>query len=72
MEMKNARLFELIRMEDFTGISGTGTVAEGVEWADKTATIHWLGHPTSTAHYNGIADIMSIHGHGGATRVRFK
>ena len=72
MRPTDARLFELVRLEDRTGVSGTGVVAEGVEWADTTATLRWLGDPTSTAHYDGISDVIAIHGHGGATRVRFK
>ena len=28
------RLFVLLREEDVTGVSGTGIVAEGVEWQD--------------------------------------
>ena len=69
---QSARLFELTRIKDLTGISGTGVVAEGVEWADETASLRWLGPLTSVAHYDGIAEIIAIHGHGGATRVKFK
>ncbi len=66
-----ARLFELIRTEDPTGVSGTGVIAEGVEWEDGTATLRWLGKLKSVAHYDRLADVIAIHGHGGSTRVRF-
>ena len=37
------RTFRLIRDEDPTGISGTGSVAEGVEFDDGTVAMRWEG-----------------------------
>ena len=68
----NARLWELVRMEDETGVSGTGVVADGIEFPDGTAAMKWRGELSSVAFYQGgIKDVLAIHGHGGKTRVRF-
>ena len=71
MRRAGARLFELIRTEDPTGVSGTGVIAEGVEWEDGSASLRWNGKLKSVAHYDRLADIIAIHGHGGSTKVRF-
>lgn len=63
------RRFHLIRDEDTTGISGTGYVAEGVEWADGTCAMRWTTEYRSTAVYNSIGDVEVIHGHEGRTRI---
>lgn len=65
------RRFVLHRDEDITGVSGTGVVAEGVEFTDGVVVIRWRGDwPTSTVHHDrGMAAVQHIHGHGGATRV---
>jgi hypothetical protein len=67
------RRFQLERTEDPTGISGTGTVAEGVVFADGSAVVHWLTSPhASTVVWPGpdaVASIQAIHGHGGRTRI---
>lgn len=69
--MMAARLFELVRFEDETGVSGTGVVADGVEFPDGSVALRWRGDLSSTAVYSGIPDVIAIHGHGGKTRVRF-
>lgn len=63
------RRFHLVRDEDETGTSGTGVVVEGIEFADGTVAIRWLTAVTSTAIYASIADLITIHGHGGKTTV---
>jgi hypothetical protein len=65
------RRFVLNRLEDETGISGTGIVAEGVEFSDGTAAMRWISAHTSTAVYASMAEIEAIHGHNGKTRVDF-
>ena len=66
------KTFTLYRMRDISGTSGTGTVAEGVQFSDGTCVIRWLTLKASTAVYNSIEDIESIHGHNGATVVLWK
>lgn len=63
------RRFELHRDHDPSGVSGTGVVAEGVEWSDGRAALHWLTAGGSTCVYDSTAHLQRIHGHGGATRV---
>lgn len=62
-------MFNLVRDQDETGISGTGTVAEGVEFGDGTVVMRWLSDLTSTAIYASISDVVAIHGHNGKTHV---
>lgn len=63
--------FVLVRDTDVSGVSGTGVVANGIEWPDGHAAIHWTGsdYPTTTPHPVGIASVLAVHGHGGATRI---
>lgn len=67
----DARLFLLRRVEDETGVSGTGIVAEGVQFSDGTVALRWRSHIKSTAIYESIRACEAIHGHGGKTRVQF-
>ena len=65
------RRFMLDRTADVSGVSGTGLVAEGVTFVDGTTVIHWLGALTSTAVYTSMDTLIEIHGHEGATQVRW-
>lgn len=50
-------------------MSGTGVVADGVEWPDGTVTIRWRGEHTSTVVWPSLAAVEAINGHDGATRI---
>jgi len=63
------KLFELRRTEDESGISGTGTVAQGVIFDNGWCALTWLTEHTSVAFYTSIAEVIAIHGHGGKTEV---
>lgn len=63
------KLFELRRIVDATGVSGTGTVAQGVIFDNGKVALTWLTKHTSCAIYDAIADVVAIHGHNGATKV---
>lgn len=66
------RTFILERDEDVTGVSGTGTVAEGVEFTDGSVVLKWIvGEHRSTVHWSNMGDVEVIHGHDGRTRVVF-
>lgn len=67
--LSTARLFVLRRDEDETGVSGTGIVAEGVQFSDGTVALRWRSHINSTVIYGSIVACEAIHGHGGRTRV---
>lgn len=64
------RRFHLARDVDVSGVSGTGIVAEGVEFSDGTAVVRWVAgaHP-STVVWVDVASIEAVHGHGGMTRL---
>ena len=61
--------FFLQRDEDVTGVSGTGVVAEGVQFTDGKVAIRWFGVHCSTVVWDSIEDAIAIHGHHGSTRV---
>lgn len=65
------RRFHLVRNEDESGVSGEGTVAEGVVFTDGSCVMRWLTHTSSTALYKTLADLETIHGHEGRTTVVF-
>jgi diguanylate cyclase (GGDEF)-like protein len=66
------RMFVLVRDQDVSGVSGTGIVAEGVAWSDGSASLRWRGTFPSVVFWpGGVPVIMAVHGHGGATRVRY-
>ena len=72
------RRFHLERDVDHSGMSGTGVVAEGVEFTDGTSVVRWLQTATARAHdgvkpttvvFPDAAAVEALHGHGGATRL---
>jgi hypothetical protein len=66
------RTVYLERTIDVSGISGTGKVAEGVEFADGTVALRWLSANASTVVYEkGLDAVRAVHGHNGATAVVF-
>lgn len=64
--------FSLYRIEDESGVSGTGRVAEGVQFTDGTCVLRWLTTFRSTAFYQTLADLEQIHGHHGKTKIIFE
>lgn len=64
------RNFLLVRDEDVSGISGTGAVAEGTLFTSGKAVLSWFKKPISSiVIYDSMDELISIHGHGGRTRV---
>jgi len=74
------RTFHLQRDEDITGLSGTGRVAEGVEFSDGTVAMRWLdidhesenykrGVRATTVMHENIGSVTALHGHNGATHL---
>lgn len=66
------RRFYLLRENDPSGISGTGRVADGVEFESGWCAIQF--HPgiigvTTIYPYHDIADMMLVHGHRGKTHI---
>lgn len=69
--MPEHRRFVLQRHEDRTGVSGTGVVAEGVEFSNGVVALHWTSEfPTSVVfHHRGMESVEMVHGHSGATEI---
>lgn len=63
------RRFALMRDVDVSGMSGTGRVAEGVEFSNGFVALTWLSEVTSVAVYLSIEHVELIHGHRGLSRV---
>jgi hypothetical protein len=63
------RRFVLIRDVDKSGNSGTGLVAEGVQFSCGRVVMTWLSHLASIAIYENIGVITQLHGHEGATNI---
>ena len=63
------RRFELHRDVDASGVSGTGVVADGVQFHTGQCVLCWRTATTSIAVYRTAAELEHIHGHGGATRI---
>lgn len=63
------RRFVLQRDRDVSGVSGTGAVAFGVMFPDRTVVIRWRGQHCSTVVWADIDSALAVHGHDGATRV---
>ena len=65
------RTFTMMRDEDVTGVSGTGPVAQGVEFDDGTVVIRWTADPCSTVIWPDLPSAEMVHGHDGRTRFVF-
>jgi hypothetical protein len=65
------RRFVLFRIEDESGVSGVGYVAEGIKFSDGTCVVKWLTDTSSVGIYNSPADLLYIHGHGGRTQIKY-
>ncbi len=65
------KTFELIRHEDESGISGTGKVAEGIEFSNGKCALCWISKYRSVAVYDSLRELEQIHGHDGKTEVRW-
>lgn len=64
------RRFHLYRHSDETGVSGTGVVAEGVQFRDHRIAMRWCVNPArSTTAYDHEHDVTTIHGHDGKTEI---
>jgi len=70
---RDVRTFRLVRTEDVSGVSGTGVVAEGVEFSSGVVALTWLSPwPTSVVfHDRGIESVLHVHGHNGLTQLVF-
>ena len=63
------RRFTLVRYADISGVSGTGVVAEGVEFSSGMVALNWAGRLSSMAFYFSMSDLLRVHGHEGASDI---
>jgi len=65
------RNFRLVRTEDVSGISGTGIIAEGVQFSSGKCVLAWTTEYQSVAVYDSIEELDAIHGHNGRTHIEW-
>jgi len=65
------RRFYLERLEDVSGVSGTGIVAYGVTLPSGAVVLEWHTKFVTRAFYNNIEEVIAIHGHDGKTLLRW-
>lgn len=63
------RRFQFERLEDETGNSGTGIVAEGVVLSSNKVVVNWLTEWPTISIYDSMADAEFLHGHDGKTKT---
>ena len=68
---ENMRTFQLRRNEDMHGMSGTGIVAEGIQFTDGAVVMRWLGSEPTFEILKDIGAVTYLHGHGGRTIVEW-
>lgn len=65
MNYQEPRKFKLIRLDDESGVSGTGHVLDGIVWHNGKVTVCWCS-PTSASSiviYDNFQDFWDIHLH---------
>jgi hypothetical protein len=65
------KTFKVHRTQDVSGVSGTGIVAEGVEFPSGKCVIEWYGQHASIDMNDSVADWLWVHGHGGSTTIEY-
>lgn len=74
MRLRAPQRFVLDRIEDETGVSGTGIVAVGVRFPDGKCVTRWCSQGSEihqTCVWDSIDHVKRVHGHGGKTTVRW-
>jgi hypothetical protein len=75
-ETELMRRGELYRYRDPSGVSGTGVVALVVEFPPNDdgrqwVVVKWLGPNPCVTFWPGIAELLEVHGHLGASEIRW-
>ncbi|WP_405061160.1 hypothetical protein OG474_05815 [Kribbella sp. NBC_01505] len=68
---RQARLFRLVRHADASGLRGTGTLAEGVEWSDGSVALRWRGPWASTSTWDRVEALLAVHATDGRTLLHW-
>ena len=68
-KVREVKLFELRRKIDISGVSGIGTVAQGVIFDNGKVALTWLTPFTSVTVYENLNHVIAVHGHDGVTQI---
>jgi len=61
-----------VRDQDVSGFSGTGVVAEGVEFGDGRVVMRWVTRDVhSIVLHASIDELLKVHGHNGASHIEW-
>jgi hypothetical protein len=70
--LNRIKRFYLERIEDHSGVSGTGIVVTGVQFPSGQVVIEWSASPVkSVTFYPNVEAMISVHSHGGKTVLRW-
>lgn len=69
--LSRMRRFKLVRTEDVSGTSGTGVVAEGVEFSSGQVAMTWFSALGCVNVYDNMRVVVALHGHEGRTTVQW-
>lgn len=69
--MQAIKRFLFNRSEDVSGVSGIGTVAEGVEFTNGKVVLCWLSSVSSLTIFDNMKELELIHGHEGRATVEW-
>ena len=61
------KIYLMMRDEDVSGRSGVGVVAELFEASTGAVHLFWRREPFGETRYSNLAELLSVHGHGGRT-----
>ena len=64
---RDMTIYLLMRDEDVSGRSGIGVVAEVFEASTGSVHLFWRREPFGETRYSNLAELLSVHGHGGRT-----
>jgi len=61
----------MMRHSDPSGVSGVGLVAFGVQFDDGHVAVRWVSQAPSTSLWDGVDDLLAVHGHRGETVIQW-
>ena len=65
------RRFRLYREIDVSGVSGTGIVAEGIQFSSGLLALSFISDKPSVEIHTSIDNLEKIHGHKGKTSLQW-
>ena len=68
-EVRSMKMFYLKRVEDESGVSGTGRIAQGFIFDNGKVALTWLSEHPSVTIYDNIGEVRAIHSHDGKTEI---